>query len=699
MSEVRNRLGDETSPYLRQHADNPVAWYPWGDEALRRARREDRPIFLSVGYSACHWCHVMERESFEDQEIAERLNEAFVNIKVDREERPDLDRIYMDAVQLMTGQGGWPMSVWLTPDLEPFYAGTYFPPKSKWGRPGFVDVVEEVRRVWSEERDRVEDIADEMAARLHKMAQPGPSSTSIDRGPIRSGADALSRRFDPSNGGFGTKPKFPAAGQCRLLFRVATDDDFSNDERQRARDMAETTLVHMASGGMYDHLGGGFHRYSTDARWLVPHFEKMLYDNALLLNTYREGWELTGRPYFRRIVEETGQYVLREMVDSADSTGAFFSTQDADTEGREGKFFVWTPEQLCDVLGPERGRKAAEYWGVSDDGNFEEGHSVLHRLHAIDVDAGVFPEAELDEEMEAMRRELFDARQQRVEPGRDEKIIASWNGLMIEALARAGAMLGNDEWIDVAEGAANFVFDEMCQQGRGRGLRRVYNGGRSRFDGCLDDYANMGLAAIALYEVTGRPAWLADAREIAGEMNRRFGRDAGGFYYSAPDRSDLIVRQSELQDSAMPSATSRAFEVLERLATWTGDSDYREQLDDGLCAHYSEMSKQAGAMTNMIRVLDSHLAGSVEIVVARGEVGDDADGVEDVVRSSYLRHAVSTVYCGDGEQPPVVEGKSAVDGNAAVYICERGRCQRPETSSDALRASIREMIGGIDDLG
>ena len=323
MSEVRNRLGDETSPYLRQHADNPVAWYPWGDEALRRARREDRPIFLSVGYSACHWCHVMERESFEDREIAERLNEAFVNIKVDREERPDLDRIYMDAVQLMTGQGGWPMSVWLTPDLEPFYAGTYFPPKSKWGRPGFVDVVEEVRRVWSEERDRVEDIADEMAARLHKMAQPGPSSTSIDRGPIRSGADALSRRFDPSNGGFGTKPKFPAAGQCRLLFRVATDDDFSNDERQRARDMAETTLVHMASGGMYDHLGGGFHRYSTDARWLVPHFEKMLYDNALLLNTYREGWELTGRPYFRRIVEETGQYVLREMVDSADSTGAF----------------------------------------------------------------------------------------------------------------------------------------------------------------------------------------------------------------------------------------------------------------------------------------------------------------------------------------------------------------------------------------
>lgn len=699
MSEVRNRLGDETSPYLRQHADNPVAWYPWGDEALRRARREDRPIFLSVGYSACHWCHVMERESFEDREIAERLNEAFVNIKVDREERPDLDRIYMDAVQLMTGQGGWPMSVWLTPDLEPFYAGTYFPPKSKWGRPGFVDVVEEVRRVWSEERDRVEDIADEMAARLHKMAQPGPSSTSIDRGPIRSGADALSRRFDPSNGGFGTKPKFPAAGQCRLLFRVATDDDFSNDERQRARDMAETTLVHMASGGMYDHLGGGFHRYSTDARWLVPHFEKMLYDNALLLNAYREGWELTGRPYFRRIVEETGQYVLREMVDSADSTGAFFSTQDADTEGREGKFFVWTPEQLCDVLGPERGRKAAEYWGVSDDGNFEEGHSVLHRLHAIDVDAGVFPEAERDEEMEAMRRELFDARQQRVEPGRDEKIIASWNGLMIEALARAGAMLGNDEWIDVAEGAANFVFDEMCQQGRGRGLRRVYNGGRSRFDGCLDDYANMGLAAIALYEVTGRPAWLADAREIAGEMNRRFGRDAGGFYYSAPDRSDLIVRQSELQDSAMPSATSRAFEVLERLATWTGDSDYREQLDDGLCAHYSEMSKQAGAMTNMIRVLDSHLAGSVEIVVARGEGGDDADGVEDVVRSSYLRHAVSTVYCGDGEQPPVVEGKSAVDGNAAVYICERGRCQRPETSSDELRASIREMIGGIDDLG
>ena len=270
---------------------------------------------------------------------------------------------------------------------------------------------------------------------------------------------------------------------------------------------------------------------------------------------------------------------------------------------------------------------------------------------------------------------------------------------MIEALARAGAMLGNDEWIDVAEGAANFVFDEMCQQGRGRGLRRVYNGGRSRFDGCLDDYANMGLAAIALYEVTGRPAWLADAREIAGEMNRRFGRDAGGFYYSAPDRSDLIVRQSELQDSAMPSATSRAFEVLERLATWTGDSDYREQLDDGLCAHYSEMSKQAGAMTNMIRVLDSHLAGSVEIVVARGEGGDDADGVEDVVRSSYLRHAVSTVYCGDGEQPPVVEGKSAVDGNAAVYICERGRCQRPETSSDELRASFREMIGGIDDLG
>ncbi len=680
-----SRLADETSPYLRQHADNPVDWYPWGEEALERARREDRPIFLSVGYSACHWCHVMEEESFENDEIAGLLNDYFVNVKVDREERPDVDGIYMDAVQMLSGQGGWPMSVWLTPQLEPFYAGTYFPPHTKWGRPGFRDVIEEVHRVWTEERGRIDEIADAITERLEALADPTEAGQLPGREVVRIAADGLSRKFDPHHGGFGRAPKFPPSAQCRLLMRISQGDDFSEQQRQRARKMIDHTLVQMACGGMYDQLGGGFHRYSTDEKWLIPHFEKMLYDNALLMTAYREGWQLTGRPLFRRIVDEIGDYVLRQMHDAGE-TGAFYSTQDADTEGEEGKFFVWTPDELREVLGDEDGRRAAQFWGVVDQGNFEDGTSALHRLEAVDVEAGRFPKGELPNDFEKMRRRLLEARNRRVKPATDDKIIASWNGLMIEALAKAGFALQRHDFIDAAQQAADFVLDEMCNGARATDLHRIHSRGRTRYAGCLSDYANMALAAVALYEATSSPRWLDDAQQLVDEMMERFQSDSGALFYAQDDHGDLLVRQVEVHDRATPSASSRALEAMQRLALWTGDESLHEQVERGLAAYADALTKHPEAMTNMLRVFDVHQEGPRQVVCARGQE-EGGETLQKRLRRAYLRDAGMVVVDDadrDDAQPAVVRDKSTVHGQTTVYVCERGVCRQPVTEAEEL---------------
>ncbi|MFB6374254.1 MAG: thioredoxin domain-containing protein, partial [Bradymonadaceae bacterium] len=450
--EHTNALIDETSPYLLQHAHNPVDWHPWGEEALDKARADDKPIFLSIGYSACHWCHVMERESFEDEEIAAYLNEHFVPIKVDREERPDLDRIYMNATQMLTGQGGWPMSVFLTPDLEPFYAGTYFPPEDKYGRPGFRTVLEHLVDLWDDERDRIDRIGDQLSERLEQVATGDEERQPLDEMPLNNALSSWNRRFDDSHGGFGKAPKFPPSMQLRALLGQTRREGVSETDRDRAREIVESTLVPMASGGMYDQIGGGFHRYSVDEHWLVPHFEKMLYDNAMLTLAYVDAYRETGREFHRRIVDETLGYVTREMTHEAEEGTPFYSSQDAESEGEEGKFFVWTPESLREVLTDREAERAEEYWGITEAGNFENEWSIPNRLHVLDEGGLEAAFEEIPDEVAEIRQKLFDAREERIHPGTDTKVLASWNGLMIRAFAHAGFHLDEPDYIDRAAG-------------------------------------------------------------------------------------------------------------------------------------------------------------------------------------------------------------------------------------------------------
>src|SRR5438105_1808085 len=518
-----NHLVRETSLYLKQHAHNPVDWHPWGPEALDRARSLDRPIFLSIGYSACHWCHVMEHESFVDPEIAAILNEHFVSIKVDREERPDLDQIYMAAVQLMTGQGGWPMSMFLTPDLKPFFGGTYFPPENKYGRTGFKTILKALIEAWQNRRGEVNDVAEQRTGQLQAFGQLSPSDGELTPELLRNAATSLARGFDSRYGGFGQAPKFPHPMELRLLLRTwqrfGSDDDLN---------MVRQTLDHMAMGGIYDHLGGGFHRYSTDARWLVPHFEKMLYDNALLSRLYLHVYQLTGEELFRRVVVETLDYVAREM---RDSTGAFYSTQDADSEGVEGKFFVWDKSDIDSLLGADDARLFCAYYGVTVGGNFEEKNILNVERSAEEVarESGVSVER-LIEAVERGRRVLFEEREKRIKPGRDEKVITGWNGLMLESFAEAAAVLGREEYREIAERNAGFIVENLMKGGR---LLHVYKDGRAKHAGFLDDYSYVISALVTLFETTGTLRWFEEALRLTETMINEFWDDEdGGFFYN-----------------------------------------------------------------------------------------------------------------------------------------------------------------------
>ncbi|MCA9727342.1 MAG: thioredoxin domain-containing protein, partial [Candidatus Eisenbacteria bacterium] len=494
-----NRLIDETSPYLLQHAHNPVDWYPWGEPAFEKARAEDKPIFLSVGYAACHWCHVMEHESFEDPEIAALMNEHFVNVKVDREERPDVDDIYMAAVQMITGQGGWPMSVFLTPDLRPFYAGTYFPPDDRYGRPGFPKILQAMAHAYRERRDEVDAGATQLVAGLARLTETPDASGEPDRDLLRAAAEELAGSFDAVNGGFGAAPKFPHATGLQLLLRVAGGED------RRPVEMVTRSLDRMAAGGIYDHLGGGFHRYSVDARWLVPHFEKMLYDQALLVLAYVEGWQVTGNPEYARVVAETIGYVLRDLRDPA---GGFYSSEDADSEGVEGKFYVWTLDEIRALLDEDEAALFLRAYDVDEVPNFEEGTILQRRLTAEQLIAGGYVATratEIEAILARARAKLFAARSRRVRPGRDEKILTAWNGFMISALARAGRALDDADYREAATRAAEFVWTRVRVDGI---LHRVHKDGRTRIPGYLEDYAAMTLAFVDLYEATFDLSWL-----------------------------------------------------------------------------------------------------------------------------------------------------------------------------------------------
>ncbi|HEX4147930.1 MAG TPA: thioredoxin domain-containing protein, partial [Pirellulales bacterium] len=528
---MANRLAQETSPYLLQHANNPVDWYPWGAEALARAKAESRPIFLSIGYSACHWCHVMEHESFENPAIAGALNANFVNIKVDREERPDLDQIYMGAVQAMTGRGGWPMSVFLTPDTKPFFGGTYWPPSGRMGMPGFDQVIEAVKQAWHERREAVHEQAQQLTDHLAQAAAGQMQSAPVGEAALLAAAAMLERVFDHQHGGFGSAPKFPHPMDLRLLLRV-----WRRTARDGVLEMVTTTLEKMAAGGIYDHLGGGFHRYSVDERWLVPHFEKMLYDNALLAGCYVEAWQATGNGDFARVARETCDFMLREMTDPA---GGFYCTQDADSEGHEGKFYVWTSAEIESVLGAERGGVFARVYDVSPQGNFE-GQNILNLPRSLVQAAGSLGRdpRQLAAQLAEDRAQLLAARSQRIKPGLDDKVLVSWNGLAIDALALAGAALEEPRYLDAALRAADFIIGRL-RQPDGR-LLHTWRRGQGKLAAYLDDYACLASALVTLYEATFEERLIATAVELADTILAQFmDREHGGFFYTAADHEPL----------------------------------------------------------------------------------------------------------------------------------------------------------------
>ncbi|MBV8608298.1 MAG: thioredoxin domain-containing protein [Singulisphaera sp.] len=686
-----NRLAGETSPYLLQHAHNPVDWYPWGPEALARARAEDKPIFLSIGYSACHWCHVMEHESFEDPEIATLMNKYFVNIKVDREERPDLDQIYMAAVQAFNnGQGGWPMSVFLTPDLKPFYGGTYYPPTDSRGMPGFPRVLRELHRGWVERRGDVDQIAGRMTEHLRETGEALPSDGPLNTALLDQATRALGRAFDPTHGGFGPAPKFPHPMDLKVLLRqhARTGD-------AHALHMVRHTLDKMARGGIYDQLGGGFARYSTDARWLVPHFEKMLYDNALLASVYLEAYQATRDPAFARVARETMDYVLGRMTDPE---GGFYSTEDADSEGVEGKYYVWTLAEITEVLGPDRARTFAYVHDVTETGNWE--HKNILNLPKTLAQASKLlgrPEDELRAELDEDRARLLAVRDRRVPPGKDTKVLTSWNGLMIAALAEGGRVLKDARYLEAARRAAAFVLDRM-RAGDGR-LLHTYKDGQAKLNAYLDDYADLIDGLTRLYETTGEPRWMTSALELAGVMIAEFAdAEHGGFFYTGKSHEALIARQRDFLDNATPSGNAMAATALLRLGALTGRDDLAEAGRKTLEAVQVLMERAPMAAGQSLVALDFLLAAPRELAIIAGGDPDEYRAAIEAVYSRFLPHKV--VAPATAEQAsalaatvPLLADRPARDGRTTTYICERFACREPIVGVEALDAAL----GGLPD--
>ena len=655
-----NALAHETSPYLLQHAGNPVDWLPWGPEALRRARELDRPILVSIGYSSCHWCHVMERECFEDPAIAAVMNEHLVCVKVDREERPDVDAIYMDALQAMTGHGGWPLNMFVTPDQVPFFGGTYYPPSAARGMPAWPDVVRAVAEAWRDRRDEIEATRDEMVARLAGAAALAPPPDGVPGPAVLDDAlDRLRQDFDSVQGGFGGAPKFPP--HSALGFLLARED---------GQGMALQTLRSMASGGIYDQVGGGFSRYAVDAAWTVPHFEKMLYDNALLARAYVQGYLVSGDAVLRRTAEETLDWALREM---RGEEGGFFAALDADSEGVEGRYYVWTVDELRAVLGPDDGEAAIAWFGATAEGNFE-GTNVLERR-------GEDPPPEA---RDRIRAALYAAREQRVRPGLDDKRLTSWNALMVAALADAGAVLGRDDYLDAARTTADFLLTTM--RAPGGMLLRTYSRGEARINGYLEDHAYTVEALLTLYEATFEPRWFLAARDLADLMIREFGDpEHGGFFSTAAGHEALVARRKDLEDAPIPGAQSSAALGLLRLAAFTGDGEYEEHARGVLAVAGAFAARHPTAFGYALQGLD-FLHGEVREVAL---VGEDVAGLAAVVREQLRPHVV--VAAGDGADDggiPLLRDRPPLDGRATAYVCERFACQAPVTTPEALRGAL-----------
>ena len=684
-----NRLANETSPYLLQHQHNPVDWFPWGEEAFELARSTNRPVMLSVGYSACHWCHVMERESFENEEIAALMNRLFVSVKVDREERPDVDSIYMSAMQAMTGQGGWPMTVFLTPDGRPFFGGTYFPNEDRGGLPSFPRVLESVSEAYHdpERREQLLGTSSQVISHIESLAAVRQSQEPLTADIVDNAALSFQRQFDSQNGGMGMQPKFPQPMDYELLLR-----HWKRTGDQNSLDMVTVTMEKMARGGIYDQVGGGFARYSVDTFWLVPHFEKMLYDNAQLASLYLHAWQATGNPLFKKVVEETLAYVLREMTHAA---GGFYSAQDADSEGEEGKFYVWLQQEIDSVLGAEQGRIVRAYWDVSREGNFE-GKNILNvqrDVVSVAAELGI-SEDELELAITEARVKLYDVRSKRVWPGLDDKVLTSWNALMLKAFAECGAAMGVPEWIDAARKNADFLLTNMHSAGR---LRRTWKDGGetgesgARLNGYLEDYAMLTDALLVLYESTFEPRWFEAAKTIANEMIELFwSYDDAVFFDTGNDHEQLVVRPRDIFDNAIPSGGSTAAKSLLRLAVFTGDPAYHRTATASLKAVRDMMVRAPQGTAHWINAVDAYVSTAQEVVI----VGDPADpraaALIETARKGYWPNRVLAGQGGGdaGIDSPLLEDRPMIDGLPTAFVCENYACQLPVTDPGALASQL-----------
>jgi uncharacterized protein YyaL (SSP411 family) len=681
-----NALIHEKSPYLLQHAYNPVNWMPWSEEAFAKAKSEDKPIFLSIGYSTCHWCHVMERESFEDQEVADLLNEHFISIKVDREERPDVDHIYMTVCQELTGHGGWPLTVILTPDKKPFFAGTYFPKRQKWGRPGMIELCQNISRIWREERDRALSSADKIVEAIQPRFL-AHSRGELTEATLTKAFDQFYRTFDDTYGGFGDAPKFPTPHNTLFLLR-----EWKRTGKQDALHMVEHTLRSMHAGGIYDHLGYGFARYSVDEKWLVPHFEKMLYDNALLAYTYLETYQATGDDHYARVAREIFDYVERVMTSPE---GGFYSAEDADSEGEEGKFYVWTPQEIKQILGDELGTLFNDVYHVTEQGNFE-GHNILHLIQRSlkqYAEANGMTERELEEKLAPAREKLFIAREKRIHPHKDDKILTSWNGLMIAALAKGAAALQEPYYLQLAQRAADMIESRLFNE-EGRLLAR-YRDGESNFLGYLDDYAFYIWGLHELYFASGDLTYLERADQLIADTLRLFWDEAAnGFFFYGTDAEELLARPKEVYDGALPSGNSVMAYNLVRHSRMTGHEHIARYAEKQMQAFSAQIAHYPAGHSFFLLALQLYFGASQEIVIAEGDNVDTFARMIQHVQQAHLPFAV-VIYRGQDQATdlarlaPAHADKAPVKGQTAFYLCQNFACQQPITQADEVAAKLQ----------
>ncbi len=671
---MANRLAGQKSPYLLQHAENPVDWYPWGEEAFRKAAGEDKPIFLSIGYATCHWCHVMDHESFEDEDVARLLNEHFVSVKVDREERPDIDQVYMTVCQATTGSGGWPLSIFMRPDRKPFFAGSYFPKTGRQGMPGFIDILTRLAQLWKVRRDQLDRVSGEIAAAI--QPRPPEEGAAVPGAAVLEAAHARFRKnFDRVYGGFGGAPKFPTPHNLNFLLRW-----HRRDPRSQASDMVEKTLDSMRAGGMFDQVGFGFHRYSVDAQWLVPHFEKMLYDQALLSLAYTEAFLATGETRFWRVSGEIFEYVLRDMKSPE---GGFYSAEDADSEGREGVFYTWTPSEVAEVLGEERAQIFCRVFGITPGGNFEEGRSIPYRAQPLaEVASSIEMEPQdLDDLMEDCRRKLFKVREKRIHPLKDDKVLVSWNGMMIAALARGYQAFGDARHAEAARGAADFILDAMRPEGR---LLRRYRQGEAAHPAYAEDYACLIWGLLDLYESVFDVKYLAEAVGLQEQMSGLFWDGAeGAFFFSGKDGESMIVQEKPLYDGAVPSANSVAALNLLRLGRMTGNPAFEEQAERLMKFFSPHVTVFPSAYTHFLQAVDFRLGPAREIVIAGDSRQEPAQAMAGAVHRLYLPNRV-VLFKDRGERgaalsaiAPYTAAMDAPENGAAAFVCENFGCLRP----------------------